>query len=178
MSAMDLNLNHLTRFMNKAREAEYRFGTTGTLDGTQTHELVLQGLFGKIYNVTTTKKLQDNDTLAKLNISVIKLKYPEELRKNRGTQTYQEEIDLIVRNESRNKFIRNLATTQTGNTLVLFQFVEKHGKVLFDMIRDEADEERKVFYVSGETATSDREAIRGIVENTDKFNYCSEYGHV
>jgi superfamily II DNA or RNA helicase len=154
----------LNSIMNKAREAEYRWGTTGTLDGTQTHELVLQGLFGKIYNVTTTKKLQDNDTLAKLNISVIKLKYPEELRKNRGTQTYQEEIDLIVRNESRNKFIRNLATTQTGNTLVLFQFVEKHGKVLFDMIRDEADEERKVFYVSGETATSDREAIRGIVE--------------
>ena len=32
------------------------------------------------------------------------------------------------------------------------------------MIRDEADEERKVFYVSGETATADREAIRGIVE--------------
>jgi superfamily II DNA or RNA helicase len=148
--------------MNKAREAEYRWGTTGTLDGTQTHELVLQGLFGKIYNVTTTKKLQDNDTLAKLNISVIKLKYPEELRKNRGVQTYQEEIDLIVRNESRNKFIKNLATTQTGNTLVLFQFVEKHGKVLFDMIRDEA--KGKVFYVSGETATSDREAIRGIIE--------------
>jgi len=154
----------LNSIMNKAREAEYRFGTTGTLDGTQTHELVLQGLFGKIYNVTTTKKLQDNDTLAKLNISVIKLKYPEELRKNRGTQTYQEEIDLIVRNESRNKFVRNLATTQTGNTLVLFQFVEKHGKVLFDMIRDEAEEDRKVFYVSGETATADREAIRGIVE--------------
>ena len=64
-------------------------------------------LFGKIYNVTTTKKLQDNDTLAKLNISVIKLKYPEELRKNRGAQTYQEEIDLIVRNESRNKFIKD-----------------------------------------------------------------------
>jgi superfamily II DNA or RNA helicase len=152
----------LNSIMNKSREAEYRWGTTGTLDGTQTHELVLQGLFGKTFNVTTTKKLQDNDTLAKLNISVIKLKYPEELRKNRGTQTYQEEIDLIVRNESRNKFIRNLATTQTGNTLVLFQFVEKHGKVLFDMIRDEA--EGKVFYVSGETATADREAIRGIIE--------------
>ena len=154
----------LNSIMNKAREAEYRFGTTGTLDGTQTHELVLQGLFGRIYNVTTTKKLQDNDTLAKLFINVIVLKYTEEIRKSRGKQTYQDEIDYIVRNESRNKFIRNLATTQTGNTLVLFQFVEKHGKILFDMIRDDVDEERKVFYVSGETATGDREAIRGIVE--------------
>ena len=154
----------LNSIMNKAREAEYRFGTTGTLDGTQTHELVLQGLYGRIYNVTTTKKLQDNDTLAKLFINVIVLKYTEEIRKSRGKQIYQDEIDYIVRNESRNKFIRNLATTQTGNTLVLFQFVEKHGKILFDMIRDDVDEERKVFYVSGETATGDREAIRGIVE--------------
>ena len=79
----------LNSIMNKAREAEYRFGTTGTLDGTQTHELVLQGLFGRIYNVTTTKKLQDNDTLAKLFINVIVLKYTEEIRKSRGKQTYQ-----------------------------------------------------------------------------------------
>ena len=155
----------LNSIMNKARDAEYRFGTTGTLDGTQTHELVLQGLFGRIYNVTTTKKLQDNDTLAKLLINVVVLKYSEAIRKSRGKQTYQDEIDYIVRNESRNKFIKTLATTQTGNTLVLFQFVEKHGKVLYDLIRDDVEEGRKVFYVSGETATSDREAIRAIVES-------------
>ena len=87
-------------------------------------------------------------------------------------------IDYIVRNESRNKFIRNLATTQTGNTLVLFQFVEKHGKILFDMIRDDVDEERKVFYVSGETATGDREAIRGIVETQPNSIIVASYGYV
>ena len=58
----------LTTIMNKCTEAEYRFGTTGTLDGALTHELVLQGLFGKIYRVTTTRELQDKDTLAKLSI--------------------------------------------------------------------------------------------------------------
>ena len=63
--------------MSKATEAEYRYGTTGTLDGTQTHELVLQGSFGKVYKVTTTKKLQDNDTLAKLDIKRIILRYQE-----------------------------------------------------------------------------------------------------
>ena len=42
----------LTTIMNKCTEAEYRFGTTGTLDGALTHELVLQGLFGKVYRVT------------------------------------------------------------------------------------------------------------------------------
>ena len=154
----------LMQIMNKATEAEYRFGTTGTLDGTQTHELVLQGLFGKIYKVTTTKALQDNDTLAQLDIKRIILDYDEETRRDFGKKTYQEEIEWIVGNEKRNKFIANLASDQTGNTLVLFNYVEKHGKPLFDLINNKVKEGRKVFFVSGSVQTSDREAIRGIVE--------------
>jgi len=156
----------LMSIMNKASEAEYRFGTTGTLDGAQTHELVLQGLFGKIYRVTTTKSLQDNDTLAQLKIKRIVLKYSEEIRKEFGKRTYQDEIDFIVSNEKRNKFIRNLALDMKGNSLILYNYVEKHGKPLFNLIEDSADEDRKVFFVSGDVATSDREAIRGIVEKS------------
>jgi superfamily II DNA or RNA helicase len=154
----------LMQIMNKCTEAAYRFGTTGTLDGTQTHELVLQGLFGKIYKVTTTKALQDNDTLAQLNIKRIVLDYDKEAREDFGKRTYQEEIEWIVSNEKRNSFISNLAVDQKGNTLVLFNYVDKHGKPLFDMINSKVDEKRKVFFVSGQVDTSDREAIRGIVE--------------
>lgn len=46
----------------------------------------------------------------------------------------------------------------------MFQFVEKHGKVLYEMIRALAADDRKVFYVSGEVDVTDREQIRGIVE--------------
>ena len=154
----------LTDIMNKCTEAKYRIGTTGTLDNAQVHHLVLQGLFGKIHRVTTTKALQDNNTLAKLDINIIMLKYNEETRKSLGKMTYQDEIDWIVRNNSRNTFIRNLALDADGNTLVLFNFVDKHGKPLFDMINDKVEEGRKVFYVSGEVETSDREAIREITE--------------
>jgi superfamily II DNA or RNA helicase len=38
----------LSSIMNKAKNAEYRWGTTGTLDGTQVHKLVLEGLFGPV----------------------------------------------------------------------------------------------------------------------------------
>ena len=154
----------LMNIMNKATNAEFRFGTTGTLDGSQTHELVLQGLFGKVYRVTTTKKLQDNDTLAKLEIKRLVLEYDEKVRKDFGKQTYQDEIDFIVSHEKRNKFIKNLALDLKGNTLILYNYVEKHGKPLFNLIRGDADENRKIFFVSGDVATSDREAIRGIVE--------------
>lgn len=154
----------LTSIMNKCREAEYRFGTTGTLDGTQTHRLVLEGLFGKVYNVTTTKKLQDDSTLAPLDISVLLLQYPPEIRKNFGKRQYHDELDYIVTNEARNKMISKLALDQDGNSLVLFQYVDKHGKPLYDMIKSMAHERRKVFYVSGDVETADREAIRKIVE--------------
>ena len=154
----------LMNIMNKATEAKYRYGTTGTLDGTQTHELVLQGLFGKTFKVTTTKKLQDSGTLAELNINRLVLDYSADARRECEQKSYQDEIEFIVTNEKRNRLIRNLALDQKGNTLVLFNFVEKHGKPLFDLIQDKADEKRKVFFVSGSVATSDREAIRGIVE--------------
>jgi superfamily II DNA or RNA helicase len=154
----------LMNIMNKATEAEYRYGTTGTLDGTQTHELVLQGLFGKTYKVTTTKALQDNDTLAKLDIHRVILNYLKKDREIFGKKTYQEEIEYIVDNNKRNKFITNLAVDQKGNTLVLFNWVEKHGKPLFELINSKVNEARKVFFVSGATETTDREAIRGIVE--------------
>ena len=157
----------LTSIMHKARQAKYRFGTTGTLDGSQTHELVLQGLFGKIFKVTTTRKLQDSDTLAQLNISMIMLNHSNEIKNNFSKKTYHEEIDYLINNTNRNSFISKLASDQKGNTLVLFQFVEKHGKVLYDLINNRIDEKRKLFFVSGEVDTTDREAIRGIVEKQD-----------
>jgi superfamily II DNA or RNA helicase len=154
----------LTTIMNKCTEAEYRFGTTGTLDGALTHELVLQGLFGKVYRVTSTRALQDNDTLAKLTIRRIILQYNEKTRREFGKKTYQEEIEHIVNYDRRNVFIKNLTLDLKGNTLVLYNYVEKHGKPLYRLIKDNADESRKIFFVSGDTAATDREAIRAIVE--------------
>lgn len=154
----------LSGIMNKAVKAEYRFGTTGTLDGSQTHKLVLEGLFGPTHKVTTTKVLQETKTLAELEIEMVVINYPEETRQQFGQKTYQQEMDFIIKHEARNKFIRNLALTQKGNTLVLFQYVDKHGKILYDMI---SEKNENVYYVHGGTDTSDREAIRGIVEKKD-----------
>ena len=166
----------LSSIMNKAKDAPYRFGTTGTLDGTQTHQLVLEGLFGKTMKVTTTKKLQDANTLADLEISMLHLEYDDEVRKMVSGAKYQDEIDFLVRYEKRNKFIRNLALSQSGNTLILFQFIEKHGKVLYNLIREKAEEDRKVFFVSGETDTSDREAIRRITESQENAIIVASFG--
>jgi len=163
----------LTNIMNKMHQTQYRHGFTGTLDGMQTHRLVLEGLFGSVNRVTSTKELMDKKTLAKLNIKCIVLQYPDADRKFMKDQNYQDEVDLLVRDERRNKFIVDLTTHLKGNTLVLFQFVEKHGSVLYDMMKDL---DRKVFYVWGGTDTKTREDIREITEKEKNAIIVASYG--
>ena len=166
--AHNFKAKSLTAILEKCCNAKYRIGTTGTLDGTQTHQLVLEGLFGPVHKVTTTKALIDSKDLADLNVSVLLLKYADEYCKQISKVKYQEEMDFIVRHDPRNQFISNLALDQDGNTLILFQYVDKHGKPLHDMLRKKLEEmgrtNRKLFYVSGETGVDDRENIRAITE--------------
>ena len=166
----------LTGVMEKMDKIRYRIGTTGTLDNKKVHRLVLEGIFGPVHKVITTKQLIDSGRLSKLNITCVVFKYNEAIRKGRNKNTYQEEMDWIVSHYPRNKFIRNLAVNSKGNTLVLFQYVEKHGKVLYDMIKEKVHEDRKVFFVYGGTETSDREAIRHITEGEDDAIIIASYG--
>lgn len=165
----------LTGIMNKCVNSPYRVGTTGTLDGTKVHKLVLEGLFGPVYRTTTTKDLIETNQLANLKIFAIVLDYSDDIKKANKTLTYQEEMDFLVQHEPRNKFIRNLAIDQQGNTLVLFQYVEKHGKILIDMIKSKSAD-RKVFFIYGGTETQQREEARQITENEKDAIIVASYG--
>ena len=166
----------LTTVMEKMDNIRYRIGTTGTLDNKKVHRLVLEGMFGPVHRVTTTKALMDSGRLTTLNIMCIILKYNEEIRKARKNNTYQDEMDWIVSCEPRNKFIRNLAIKSEGNTLVLFQYVEKHGKILYELIKSKVHDKRKVFFVYGGTETTDREAIRHITEGESDAIIIASFG--
>jgi len=158
----------LTGIMTKLHQCKYRFGLTGTLDGTQIHQLVLEGLFGAVKNIVSTKELMDKKTLANLKIKCIVLKHPEK----RERMSYVEEMDYLVSKESRNKFILDLCNTISGNTLCLFQFVEKHGKILYDGMK----ENENVYFVYGGTDTEQREKIRALVEEHTKSTTIASYG--
>ena len=164
----------LSSIMNKAINAEYRYGTTGTLDGTETNRMVLEGLFGPVKKVTSTAELQEKKQLASLDINIIHLQYSKEERENLLNSKYHNEIDFIVSHDARNKFIRNLACSLDGNTLVLFNLVDKHGKVLRNLIEEKLETGRKLFYVSGEVKTENREEVRKVVESqTDSITLAS-----
>lgn len=165
----------LTTIMEKMENTKYRFGFTGTLDGSMTNEITLTGLFGPVYRVTTTKSLMDDGKVAKLNIKVIILKHKKEDRKLISKTNYQDEVDWIVSNAVRNKFLRNLTLSAEGNTLLLFQFVDKHGKLLYDSIKSK-DPNRKVFFIHGGVDAEDRENVRRIVESESNAVIVASFG--
>ena len=163
----------LSKIMESLTDVKYKIGTTGTLQETKTHKLQLEGLFGPAYFVTTSADLMAEVTLAQLDIQALVLSYCDEERKLVSKLTYQEEMDWIVRNSTRNKFINNLVKDLKGNTLVLFQFVEKHGKPLFKILNKL---DRKVFFVFGGTDAIDRERVREIVEKEKNAVIVASFG--
>jgi superfamily II DNA or RNA helicase len=161
----------LVSIMTKLHHAKYRFGFTGTLDGTQTHKWVLEGLFGPSYKVTRTDELMKEGHLSKLDIQCLVLKHPSQ-----KFETYEDELQYIINHEQRNKFISNLTLDLKGNSLVLFSRVETHGAVLYDLINKNKRGDRKVFFVHGGVDTEERELIREITEQEKNAIIVASYG--
>ena len=165
----------LTKILTKLVKCPYKVGMTGTLDGSKTHKLVLEGLFGAVNKVVSTTELMEKGKLADLKIYCLVLNHGKTERDFIKDKTYQEEMDFIVANEKRNKYIRNLASGLQGNTLCLFQYVEKHGKELYEAIKDKAKDKRVSFVYGGVDATR-RETIRELTEKSDNAIIVASYG--
>ena len=162
----------LISIMTKLADAKYRFGFTGTLDGSQTHKWVLEGLFGPSYKIIKTDELMKKGHLATLDINVLLLKHPPN-----KFETYEDEVQYIIGHNRRNKFIKNLALDLKGNTLILFARVEGHGEPLYELINNSnIIENRHVFFVHGGVDTEDREKVREITENENNAIIVASYG--
>ena len=161
----------LTGIMTKMHDCKYRIGTTGTLDGSEIHQLVLEGLFDKHHIVTTTAKLIKRKFLSNLHIKCLLLNHTKE---NRFRRTYQEEMDYLSKSPARNNFICKLALTQDGNTLILAQYINQL-QTLTLALKDHT-KDRKVFFVYGATEAIERDNIRGIVEEEENAIIVASYG--
>jgi superfamily II DNA or RNA helicase len=161
----------LIGIMSKLHSAKYRFGFTGTLDGSQTHKWVLEGLFGPSYKVTKTAELMEKGHLSKLDIRCLVLKHPP-----KKFETFEDETQFIITHEKRNNFIKNLVLDLKGNTLVLFSRIETHGEPLFNLINNSKHNNRKVFFVHGGVATAEREQVREITERESDAVIVASYG--
>ena len=161
--------------VGKAVNAPYKIGTTGSLSGKDMHEFILTGLFGKIYQVTTTKELQDNGSLSQMRIFMLTLKHNKDAVKSfyntiynetHKKPTYAEEIEYLCDDPRREGFVRNLACACKGVTMVLFNR-KKQGLDLFNLISEKVKDTRPVFHIDGDVDPEQREKIRNAVFATN-----------
>lgn len=162
----------LSNIMSKLDTTPYRFGFTGTLDGSQTHRLVLEGLFGPVERVTTTADLIEKKSLADLKINICVLKHTNENKTALARAKYRDEINYLVDSSSRNKFIINLCKALEGNSLLLFNFI-RHGQELFDMAKAL---DKNCHFVYGGVSGEERNDIREIVEKDSNALIVASYG--
>ena len=158
----------LVSIMTKLYDTKYRYGFTGTLDGTQTHKWVLEGLFGPSYKIINTSDLQEAGFLARLNIKILLLKHDP-----KAFDLYEDEVQYLIGHEKRNKFIKNLALDLKGNTLILYSRVATHGQILYDLINTN---ERPVFFVHGGVDATEREEVRELTERENNAIIIASYG--
>ena len=172
--AHQFKADSLKHIMMELVHCDYRIGTTGTLDGSKVHKLVLEGLFGPVQRVASTKELQDKGYLAELDIKCLVLKHPPQPTSQKS-MSYPDEIAFLCASESRNRFITNLAESLNGNTLVLYNYVDKHGRILYEQIKDKLPN-RKVHFIHGDVETLDREEVRRITEDETDSVIVASYG--
>lgn len=167
------------KIMENLTDCPYRFGFTGTLDGLQTNQMVLEGLFGTYKQIITTKELIDRNFISPVKIKCIILKYADSIRKQMAKRkdykpTYEGELKFLLGNERRNKFIKNLALSLEGNVLILFQRVDTHGVPIYNDLKQLA--RNPVYFVSGKVDGEEREEIRKIVNKTESSIIVASYG--
>jgi len=156
----------------KCVNADYRLACTGTTHEEEVKNLMVEGYFGPISKLTTTKKLMDDGHIATLYIKSLVLKYPPltqsivdaSAKGVSAAAAYAAELDYIINYAPRNRFIRNLALSVEGNTLLMFHY-ERHGRIIYDLIKDKlGNSERKLFFINGKTETEIREEVRKITD--------------
>lgn len=179
----------ISSIVESATHVKYKIGVTGTLSGAYTDEMILTGLFASPSTVTTTKALMDDGKVADLAIKLFQLDYSDDLREQfkllgpllkgnkRGPVKYQDEIDYLCGSIKRNKFLANYSKALSGNTLMLVNKVETHGKVLYEYVTSVlSNTGRNVYYIDGSVKVKERERIRQILETETDAVLVATYG--
>jgi superfamily II DNA or RNA helicase len=137
------------------------------MDDSQINSLTIKGLFGPIVDIASSRELIDQGYLAELKIKTILLKYPRDITKHFRKISYQQEVEWLCKNQRRNKLIKDLCRSLEGNTMVLYRYVDGHGRPLYDLLKNNITD-YPVHFISGEVEKEDRENIRRIINDSQK----------
>lgn len=166
--------DRLVSIATKCVNASFRYGFTGTLDKIPTHRVIIEGLFGPVRKLTTNREMIERGFSSPVAIEALHIRWPDAVCEHVVKGDYQNEMNVIVSSQNRNTALVRLARTLKGNTLILFQYVEKHGHILEERLR--AETEKEIHYIHGGMDVDVREELRQIMEAGDDIVALCSYG--
>ena len=158
-------------------DVSVRHGLTGTLDNIVSNEFLIQGLLGPAKRIVKAIDLMKNGAASKIDIHVLMLEYPDEIKKElqllkdeceQGTEKYRLEMDFLSICDERNKVIKNITEAYDGNSLILYNNL-LHGESIANCLNN-------VLTINGEVKIDEREDIRQQIESENGVNLVASYG--
>ncbi|HBQ4413383.1 TPA: DEAD/DEAH box helicase family protein [Escherichia coli] len=166
---------NITNIINGMNHCQFKIGMTGSPKESKCHLMQYVGLFGDIQKIVAIKQLMDDGQVTQLKINALFLKYKDEECKAMRGKDYQEEIKFINGHKARNKLACELAlklARKQENVFLMFRY-SKHGKMLYNALQRVYD---KVYYVSSEITTAERDALKKMAENEKGLIVVASYG--
>ena len=167
----------LIDIMSKLTRCPLRVGVTATLNKEEVHRLTLEGLFGDVRVLTTSKELMDRGDIAGLQVVPVVVRYCDNDRAAVKGTPYQHEIKFITQNPERWEFVAEMAMHLSGNTIILFQFVGKHGVPLHAILERKLENTRRpLYFFHGGVKVEEREDFRRMMEGDRNAVAVASYG--
>lgn len=168
------------QLIEKCSNCGYRYALTGTLDGSKSHQFVVEGAFGPVKKFTTTRELMDKGIAAMLSIKNVLFNYDEDLVDEFWSSTkgkYDAELKFTWRLKERNRKIAKMVSRLSGNTLILFSH-KKHGEEIWPHIEDEclAAGKTHLFKKTGDDPLQERMEVSKLMDQVDNAVFGATFG--
>jgi len=176
----------IQKCLKKCINAEYRIGTTGTMPDSRQDQFTIYGYLGpKIFSLTSGE-LIDKGILSKIKIANLLVHYPKETVWNYWHDaeghlvgnSYQEELDQIYGNHSRNGVFNfvldNIDAEQ--NVLILCHKIS-HLKDIREYLEKNFGD-RTIYEIYGRTKGDERERIRKKLDTGERKIFLTDNSYI
>jgi len=142
-----------------------KFGLTGTLPEDKMDCWNIIGKIGPIVYEKNSYEIRKKGTITDIEMNVIVCKHQNKPKftasTNLPTEEYEFEINYLMNNQKRNSVIKKIAHSLDGNVLILVDRLSL-GRNLLQLLQTEG---RKVYFIEGNTDSSERDRIKNEMEN-------------
>ena len=168
----------IKKIAEKCKNAEYRWGLTGTLSEDKCDMWTLRGYLGEVVMNTVSSEYIEKGILSQMKVVNLFGKYPEQICKElrKAKIAYNDEVDFSLDYSGRNSMLDFVmkCSKPEDNTLILVTKIEKQLKPLEIYIKEKYN--KKLYIIYGDTNGEERERIRKEVEGSNGCVLLASYG--